>query len=222
MSDLQFEPGSFAFWTSFLASVWCPKRHHEIDLILDAGRVRENWMEGDVYIHARTCEQLRLPFFYCNYSPRGYGGSVDWSYWDSDDAECDDPDKGARPLMLAEIKVLGGDYFHKTFAGEDFDLKYFIEGTKGGTCIRPGHWALSQAKLGGLVEDYCRLVRYTRHPCLRMMVLVLDTRRQDTLLGRCLEQVEFEKPGKVVIKSANWLCKAWEITGALCGPAGEF
>jgi hypothetical protein len=201
----------FAFWLDFLRRVWRPDRYHLIDLILDTGRVRENWVQGDVFLAARTSRDPQLPFFYCNYSPWGYGGSVDWSYWNSKDWESDDPGSGARPVMLAELKFLGGDYAPKTFAGEGFDLSTFLSCHEG-QCITPQHSALTHTDLGGLVEDYRRLWSYRRHQCpARMFVLPLDTRRLDTLLGQCLDRVEFDEPGQVVVKADKWLCKAWHI-----------
>jgi hypothetical protein len=216
MSNLPVEANTFAFWTGLLQRAWCVERHHLIDLILATGRVRENWLQADAYLAARTWQEPRLPFFYCNYSPWGYSGAVDWSYWDTDANESADPSQGAKPWMLTEVKVLGGDYAPKTFAGEDFDLAKFIEGWTVGNCVKPDHWALTHHKLGGLLADYRRLISYGRHRCpVRMMVLLLDARYPNTPLGRCLEMVEFDGQGEVLAKTSKWLCKAWEITSVV-------
>jgi hypothetical protein len=209
---MKAQPDQFTFWIDFLRRVWSPERYHLIDIILDTGRVRENWLQGDVFLSARISKDPPLPFFLCNYSPRGYAGPVDWSYWNSDDEESDHPDEGARPLMLAELKVLGGDYAPKTFAGEGFDLAAFGKLNPKDCCIKPDHSVLKQSRLGGLVEDYRRLISYSRRPCpVRMMVLVLDTFYSQTPLSQCLQLVEFDGPGQTVMKTPRWLCKAWEI-----------
>jgi hypothetical protein len=197
----------FAFWKDFIQKTWCPARHHLIDLILDTGRVRESWLQGDLYLAARTSTEPPLPFFYCNSSVEGYGGPVDWSYWESHQHD-------ARPLMLAEVKVLGGDYDPKVFCGTGFDLRGFLQTKE--YIITPEHSALKHSCLGYLLEDYRRLITYAGggNP-VRMLVLVLDTRCRKRLLGQCLDAVQFEGVGVVLIETPKWLCKTWHITRSL-------
>jgi|GEM_PF-6325710 len=216
VQSMRGAPEQFVFWTDFLRRV-LEERREQIDLVLDTSRVRENWLQAEVFLAARRCKTPLLPFFYCNYCPRGYRGAVDWSYWDSDDYERDGIDNGARPLMLAELKFLGGDYLAKTFAGEGFDLASFLRSPEG-QCIAREHAALAYPALGGLVADYCRLISYTRCACpIRMLVLLLDRRSLKSELGRCFESVEFERPVKPLIQTEKWLCKTWDIRESVGG-----
>ena len=88
---------AFDFWVDFLRRGWEP-RNHLIDLILNAERVRENWLQADVYLAARTSTDTRLCHFYVNRIPKGYapnskgrGGPVDWSLWSSGEREASRP-----------------------------------------------------------------------------------------------------------------------------------
>jgi hypothetical protein len=157
-----------------------------------------------------------MPCFCCNYSPRGFGGTADWSYWTNQRKETYRADPSL-PLMIAEVKFLGGSYKDKGLAGESYWPGQFLEG-----CDRlplhvcPDHPLVKEGTCTGLIGDYLRLARY-RHPSdpLRMLVLLLDKRSDDTPLGQCLRQVEFEGTGTVVTETPLWLCKAWQIRGCI-------
>ena len=80
--------------------------------------------------------------------------------------------------------------------------------------IGPSHPALWAGRLNNLLDSYHRLLHYRRAADqLRMLVLMLDKRYDQTELGKCLAEVEFEGPGTVVIDTPKWRCKAWEIKG---------
>jgi hypothetical protein len=211
----------FDFWVEFLRRSW-ERRSHLIDLILDAGRVRENWLQADVYLAAKTSTDTRLCHFYTNYSPKGYGDNpkghsqpVDWSLWSSSEKEATLTRSGAVPLMIAELKFLGGDYLPKGFAGDAISPAQFLApNAKYSLLITPTHPALANSDIGGLLNDYLRLIRY-QHPAnpLKLLVLMLDKRHLQTPLGRCLMEVEFEQAGTIVADAHTWHCKAWVIKG---------
>ena len=205
----------FGFWCEFLAWTWGRSRRRMVDLILDAGRVRESWAQADLFLAARTSIDPVMPYFYCNIQPRGFGGSVDWSYWSGRGDEADTAADGAVPLMVAELKFLGGNYAPKVFAGHAAAPNQFTaNGGEFDVLIGPDHPLLPSPRLGYLLEDYRRLLRYDRpsNP-LRMLVLLLDKRHHKTELANCLANVEFERPGRTVVETATWKIKAWEITG---------
>ena len=45
-----------------------------VDLILDAGRLRERWLQADLFLAARSSRNPEMPYFYCNAEVQGYGG----------------------------------------------------------------------------------------------------------------------------------------------------
>jgi hypothetical protein len=213
----------FGFWCDFLAWTWGRSRRRMVDLILTAGRVRENWMQGDLFLAARSARDPAMPYFYCNAQPSGYGASVDWSYWTSNQDESDDPATGAVPQMIAELKFLGGSYHSKVFAGLGTSPSQFaVNGGEYELLIGPDHPVLQLPRLGFLLEDYQRLLRY-HNPAdpLRMLVLLLDKRYDKSELANCLASVEFERPGAILIDTPTWICKAWEIKGRAAKPTDE-
>src|SRR5713226_7383627 len=105
----------FGFWCAFLARAWGGSRRRMVDLILHAGRVCESWVQADLFLEAHTYREPSMPHFRCNSQPEGYGGPVDWSYWDDNRHEAADEgeiaadgDGGAVPLMLAAAILVRG------------------------------------------------------------------------------------------------------------------
>ncbi|WP_455389549.1 hypothetical protein [Petrachloros mirabilis] len=203
------DPALLAYWVSFLRSLWQCRRHL-IDLILDAGGVRESWAQADAFLAARTSDPPMREFF-CNRTVPGYArsprdGSPDWSYWRDDHA----------PLMVAEVKLLAGNHQPKVFGGETVSPNDFCgEHARYPLAIDGTHPILRGTQLGwGLLGDYVRLRSYAGKAPLRMMVLILDKRRVQSRLGYCLDRVEFDGRGEVVLETPLWRCKAWRIRKA--------
>jgi len=210
---MSFEPTSFTStsftsWTEFLGAAiqGCQEKLLEI---LDAATVRELWLQGELYLAAR---RMGLPHLYVNYPyVTGYDGNPDLSYWDSHDDY-------AKLFMLGEMKISGtAGYSSKGFDGHA--IREYLDELEDShdriILIEPSRLK-QRAPLGGLLADYKKLIEYQKPNVLKLLILVLDTRKEGRgILGKVLKAVEFERKGRVVYEDSGlgiW-CKAWEITG---------
>jgi len=199
----RIDPTSLDDWIGFFQRLW-RSRQHLLDLVLDADRIRESWIQADAFLAARTGNPP-MPQFYCNRTVPGYGGSPDWSYWEDD----------REPLMVAEVKMLAGGHQPKVFGGEGVKPgDFFSNRARYSLAINGNRPILRTPRLGWLLGDYVRLRGYDGRAPLRMMVLVLDKREMTSRLGYCLDKVEFDGQGKVVLDTPKWRCKVWEIKKA--------
>lgn len=62
-SDFQ----DFGFWCAFMARAWGGPRTLTLtlDVILDAGRAREEWAQADLFLAARTSTDPVIPYSFC-------------------------------------------------------------------------------------------------------------------------------------------------------------
>lgn len=191
-------PTSFDEWCGFIGEVMST-RAESIRTILDASDVRERWIQGEIYLAANAI------------GVRGF--SVSKSVENYPDADLSHVPAGLVE-MLGELKVLGRDYESKVFSGTANPPFTEELSHSGQLLLTPEHPELMRNNLGYLLYDYKKLISYNG-TALRILILLLDRRRRQTTLGRLLEAVEFEAPGRIIVDQGDWNCKAWHVQGRL-------
>lgn len=156
-----------------------------IDEIFDASGCREGWLQGEMYRYFKTRRPIDVNTF-----AYPLGGKADIS-------------ASAPTAMVAEVKLLGGDYQRKVLTGGALGPLLAMRGT-----IRRHHRAKLALGSFGLIPDYKRLTSVRSKE--RILILVVDKHSHGDL-SELLRKIHFHGECQEVDRGGRMLARLWQL-----------
>lgn len=176
---------------TFLA--WCAPRLEEL---LDAGGVREVWLQGEAYRYFRFHRSKGPLALYTNAYKKN-----DLAFYGSD--------ADHEPDAVVEVKLYGrAGYYSKNLTGHSSMTPYREPAKRERFVFTPDHAIQCHPKEGSILKDYRKLLAQQGR---RYMLLVLDTRQLADNFGRAIQRVDFGGKGTSLLRTAKCAATLWEV-----------